>query len=118
MFSLFRRAAAAPTSTATEPAMSSTVTISSATLDKPTYAAGETMTLTVVRSATATSAGTLNLTVNASDAAGTQAIPVQVSATIEVTAPEASSVAVTDSSGREWTKQSDDGATSVWTAVA
>jgi hypothetical protein len=98
--------------------MASTVTITSATLDKASYATGDTMTLTIVRSATATTEAALNLAVNATGADGTQATPINVTATIEVTSPEASTVGVTDDSGRQWAQASDDGTTAVWTATA
>jgi hypothetical protein len=100
-----------------EPAMPSTVTISSATLDKDTYAAGDPMTLTVVRSASTTTERTDTLTVGAT--AGDASAPtVSASLTVTLTSPEASTVSVSDDSGRTWTQVSDDGATAVLTATA
>lgn len=113
LLNLFRK-----TTPASEPAMSSTCEITSATLDKPSYASGDTMTLTAVRSATATTEATNTIDVGAKAADGTDATGVQVSVTIDVTAPQSSVVSVSDSSGRTWAQESDDGTTSVWTATA
>ncbi len=100
--------------------MSTTVAVTSATLDKNPagYAAGDVMTLTVVRAASSTSERVDTLDVGASAADGTQAAKLTITATIEITTPEASTVAFTDSSGRAWTAGRDDGMTAVFTAVA
>lgn len=83
----------------------------SASLDKATYADGETMVLTVNRSDADTEA--LTLTIVATDKSGNASNPVSVTATIDPT-----TVSVSDSSGRVWAQQSDNGAVAVFTSVA
>jgi len=83
----------------------------SASLDKAAYAEGETMVLTVNRSDADTEA--LTLTIVATDKSGNSSTPVNVTATIDPT-----TVSVSDSSGRVWAQQSDNGSIAVFTAVA
>lgn len=83
----------------------------SASLDKPAYAVGETMTLTVSYSDADTQQ--VSVTVQIADKAGNTSAPVTCTAVIDP-----STVTTSDSSGRVWTKQSDTGSVAVFTAVA
>ncbi len=82
----------------------------SASLDKPTYKTGDTMTLTVNYSDAATVADTVTATVT--DAAGNTQ-PGTASAIIN---PD--TVSVADTANRTWTKVSDSGSVAVFTATA
>lgn len=97
------------TSTTTEDGMA--VPTVSASLDKAKYAPGETMTLTVNYSDTDTQSVTV--TVTASDSSGNSSNPVNVSCVIDPV-----SLSVSDSGGRVWTVQSDNGQVAVLSAVA
>lgn len=85
-----------------------TVTVS---LDKPTYAPGEKMTLTVNYADADTK--TITLTVVATDAAGNTSAPTTVNAVIDPVG-----LTVTSSPARTWTKVSDTGSVAVFTATA
>jgi hypothetical protein len=74
-----------------------------AALDKSSYNAGDTMTLTVV-SDKRLSSDTIDAQAGGED--------VKVTTTIQT------GVAITDSSGRTWTLKSDDGKTAVYTSKA
>lgn len=94
-----------------------TPTITSATLDKPTYSVGDTATLTVVRADTSTEARSDSLTVGVVGADGTAGESVTLTVSIDATVNETSTVSVSDSSGRVWTSASDDGSQAVFTAT-
>lgn len=85
-----------------------TVTVS---LDKPTYAPGEKMTLTVNYADADTKA--ITLTVVATDSAGNTSAPTTVTAVIDPVG-----LTVTSSPVRAWTKVSDTGSVAVFTATA
>jgi hypothetical protein len=102
---------------AQETPMASTIN-GTATFDKTSYAAGDTMTLTVVRSGSTsqTLSATAAIVLAAPDGT-TESIsagPVDVTRTVSV----AVSASVSDDGSRSWTLQSDDGATAVYTATA
>lgn len=82
-----------------------------ASLDKATYSVGENMILTVVYGDADTQSVTV--TVQVTDKSGNQSNPQNVSAVIDPL-----TVAVTDDSGRTWTRQTDNGTTAVYKAVA
>lgn len=83
----------------------------SASLDKPSYPKGATMTLTVTYGDADST--TLTLTITATDASGNVSPPTTVTAVIDPTV-----VDVKDSSGKVWTKVSDTGAVAVFKATA
>ena len=83
----------------------------SASLDKSTYADGDLMTLTVNYGDPDTE--TLQIVVQVTDKSGNTTGPVPVTAVIDPL-----TVAVTDASGRVWTKVTDTGAVAVFTATA
>lgn len=82
-----------------------------ASLDKATYNVGDNMILTVVYGDADTQS--ITVTVQVTDKSGNQSNPQNVSAVIDPL-----TVAVTDDSGRTWTRQSDNGTTAVYKAVA
>lgn len=82
-----------------------------ASLNKSTYAVGETMTLTV--NYADTDQKNIAVTVTVTDAEGNTSTPVTVPALIDPL-----TVAVSSTPTRTWTKQSDTGAVAVYTAVA
>lgn len=83
----------------------------SASLDKATYRPGDKMTLTVTYGDPDTKQ--LKVTIAVTDSAGNVSAPVTVTAVIDPLV-----VAVTDASGRVWTKVSDNGSVAVYTATA
>lgn len=85
--------------------------ILSVALNKSTYAAGETMILTV--RARDLDEQAFELTISVRTPAGDRSEPVTVTATVDEL-----TMAVTDSSGRVWTQTSRVGDTWTWTAVA
>lgn len=94
-----------------------TPTITSATLDKPTYSVGDVATLTVVRADTSTEAHSDSLSITATGADGAISETTTVTVSIDGTVTEASTVSVTDSSGRVWSPVSDDSVTAVFSAT-
>lgn len=92
-----------------ETAAAAAVTVS-ASLDKTSYNVGDTATLTVNYSDPNSSS--LSVTVSVADSAGNKSAPVTVAAVIDP-----AQATVTDTSGRTWTKQSDNGAVAVFTAT-
>lgn len=82
-----------------------------ASLNKPTYAPGEQMTLTVTYGDADTKAMTVSVVVT--DSQGNASAPTTVTAVIDPL-----TVAVTDSSGRTWLRVSDSGAVAVYQATA
>ncbi|MEU5552668.1 MULTISPECIES: hypothetical protein [unclassified Micromonospora] len=82
-----------------------------AALNASTYAPGAQMLLTVTYGDPDTK--TLTVTVVVTDAQGNSSAPAKVTAVIDPL-----TVAVTDSSGRTWTRVSDNGAVAVYRAVA
>jgi len=83
----------------------------SASLDKAAYQPDETMTLTVSYSDPDTEAVTVTIVVT--DSQGNTSDPATVTAVVDP-----SVLTVTDTSGREWTKASDNGSVAVYTASA
>jgi hypothetical protein len=83
----------------------------SASLDKTAYQPDETMTLTVTYSDPDTEAVTVTVVVT--DSQGNTSDPATVTAVVDP-----SVLTVTDSSGRVWTKVSDNGSVAVYTAAA
>lgn len=83
----------------------------SASLDKTTYQPDETMTLTVTYADPDTEAVTVTIVVT--DSQGNTSNPAVVTAVVDP-----SVLTVTDSSGRVWTKASDNGSVAVYTATA
>lgn len=83
-----------------------------ASLNKPTYAPGEEMLLTVQYGDTDNDSVTVTIVVT--DSQGNQSEPVTVVANVS----DPLTVEVSDSDGREWTKQSDSGSVAVYRAVA
>lgn len=83
----------------------------SASLDKTTYALGDTATLTVTYADADTQPLTVTITVT--DSTGNTSDPVSVTANIT----DSVTVTVTDDSGRTWAKKSDTGAIAVYTAT-
>ena len=81
----------------------------SATLDKASYVPGELATLTVVYNGGNTKSNVVTIT--GTDQAGNAA---QVTVVLSVV--DRVALTVVDDSGREWTLQSDDGSTAVFTA--
>lgn len=94
-----------------------TPTITSATLDKASYSVGDSALLTVVRGDTSTEARTDSLSVVATGADGAFSETTTVTVSIEATVSEASTVSVSDSSGRVWTAGADDGTTAQFSAT-
>ena len=82
-----------------------------ASLSKATYQPGEVMTLTVTYGDADTKAMTVSVVVT--DSQGNASAPVNVSAVIDPLA-----IAVTDSSGRTWSRVSDSGSVAVYQATA
>ena len=82
----------------------------SASLDKTAYAPGETATLTVTYGDSDNSTATLTITVE--DEGGHS-----VSTQLVLTKRDNVTVSVADSSGRTWTKVSDNGSVAVYTAT-
>ncbi|WDZ86227.1 hypothetical protein [Micromonospora cathayae] len=82
-----------------------------ASLDATTYAPGDQMLLTVAYADT--DSQTLTLTIVVTDDRGNQSAPVIVPTVIDPL-----TVAVTDDSGRTWTRVSDTGTVAVFRAVA
>ncbi|MEV0327085.1 hypothetical protein AB0H63_11670 [Micromonospora echinospora] len=82
-----------------------------ASLDAATYAPGDQMLLTVAYADTDTQP--LTVTIAVTDARGNHSTPVTVPIVIDPLA-----VAVTDDSGRTWTRVSDSGAVAVFQAAA
>lgn len=82
-----------------------------ASLDKPAYAPGEQMTLTVTYGDPDTEA--LTVTVVVTDREGNTSAPAEVTAIIDPL-----TLTVTDDSGRTWTKVSDTGAVAVFRSTA
>ena len=87
----------------------------SASLDKSSYAPGETMTLTVTYTDADNWSRVDTITVTGTDQAGN---PATVTLNTLVTSQDPVSVDVADSSGRSWTKQSDSNGVAVFTASA
>lgn len=83
----------------------------SASLNKSSYAPGETMTLTVSYGDADTK--TMSVTVTATDSQGNTGTSTPVSVVIDPT-----TLSVSDSLGKTWTKASDSGTVAVFTAVA
>lgn len=86
--------------------------IDSASMDKSSYADGETMVLTVSRSDPDSESYDLTITAR-NPASGAESAPVTVTIAIDAT-----ELVFTDPTGRVWTKQSDNGTVAVFTAVA
>lgn len=84
----------------------------SASLDKPSYAPGDKMTLTVSYADADNDAGTV--TVIVTDAEGNKSDPVTAAYNIADT----ETLAVTDDGGRTFKKVSDNGSVAVYTATA
>ena len=82
-----------------------------ALLDKAIYRPGDTMRLTVNYSDP--DQKTVAVTVQVTDSLGNTSAPVTVNAVVDQL-----TVAVADSSGRAWTKQSDNGSQAIYTALA
>ncbi len=82
-----------------------------ASLNAPTYSPGDQMTLTVTYGDADTRPVTVTIVVT--DAQGNSSAPVKVTAVIDPL-----TIAVTDDSGRTWTKVSDNGSVAVYRAVA
>lgn len=82
-----------------------------ASLNKATYKPGEQMVLTVAYADADTKAVSVSIVVT--DSTGAASLPATVSAVIDPT-----TITVTDSSTRTWTKQSDTGAVATYTATA
>ncbi|MFG3704047.1 hypothetical protein ACGF7U_04835 [Micromonospora sp. NPDC047670] len=82
-----------------------------ASLNASTYSPGDQMTLTVTYGDTDTKPVTVTIVVT--DAQGNSSAPVKVTAVIDPL-----TVTVTDSSGRTWTRLSDNGSVAVYRAVA
>lgn len=94
-----------------------TPTITSASLDKDSYAVGDTATLTVVRADGSTEGRSDSLSIVATGADGTPSATETLTITIEATVGESSTISVSDSSGRVWSQASDDGSQAVFTAT-
>lgn len=86
-----------------------TPTITSATLDKPSYSVGDLATLTVDVADTSTAERSDTLSVVAVGADGTASETTTLTITIDATVSETTTVSVSDSSGRVWTQTSDAG---------
>lgn len=84
----------------------------SASLNKATYAKGETMTLTVTYGDADNK--TFSVTVQVTDSEGNKSEPV----TVPVSISDKVTVAVTDTDGRTWAKVSDNGSVAVYTSTA
>lgn len=82
-----------------------------ASLNKSAYKPGEQMILTVSYSDADTK--TVTLSIVATDSTGASSQPVTATALIDPT-----TIAVSDSSGRVWAKQSDTGSVATYTATA
>ncbi|MGK5674391.1 hypothetical protein ACSNOB_16290 [Micromonospora sp. URMC 106] len=82
-----------------------------ASLNASTYSPGDQMTLTVTYGDADTKPVTVTIVVT--DAQGNSSAPVKVTAVIDPL-----TVTVTDSSGRTWTRLSDNGSVAVYRAVA
>ncbi|MFG1918645.1 hypothetical protein [Micromonospora sp. NPDC048898] len=82
-----------------------------ATLTAPVYSPGDQMLLTVTYADADTKP--LTVTIVVTDAQGNSSAPVKVTAVIDPL-----TLTVTDSSGRIWTRVSDNGAVAVYRAVA
>jgi hypothetical protein len=82
-----------------------------ASLDRAEYAKGDTMRLTVSYDDPDTE--TMTVSVVVADKSGNTSAPHSVEVVIDPV-----TVSVTDSGGREWTQESDDGAVAVWLATA
>lgn len=89
--------------------------INSITLDKASYAPGQTITATVNYSK-GTSAATQTLTGTATDSVSKQTGTISV--TFTVNEPDTTLITLTDSGNRAWTLVSDNGSVAVFTAVA
>jgi hypothetical protein len=89
--------------------------IVSVTFDQPSYTPGQQITATVAYTA-GMSAATQTFTGTATDEVTQQTGSLTVSFT--AVAADATTVSVSDSGGRDWAMQSDDGTTAVFTATA
>lgn len=84
----------------------------SVSTDKPSYTAGEQVTLTAIFTDDQTETLTVNVTSTATDANG-QAVSAVTSFTSVITAPQPMTVAVTDDHGDVYTQVSDNGSGTV-----
>lgn len=87
----------------------------SASLDKAQYATGETMRLTVSYGDADNWSRIDTITINGVDSAGN---PATVTVNTMITSTDPVAVTVSDSSGRTWTKESDNTGVAVFTATA